>query len=135
MVLEFERAKRMRDPLQRVRDRMRVVVQRIDAPLVAGAVVRRVPDPIDRRIAQVDVRAGQVDFQAQHVRAVGKLAFLHPAEQIEVLGYAAVAVARGLARARSACPRSARISSGLELSTYAMPALIRWRANSYRRSK
>ena len=39
MVLELERADRMRDPLERIRDAMRVVVQRIDAPRVAGAVM------------------------------------------------------------------------------------------------
>ena len=48
VILEFERADRMRDALERVRDAVRVVVERIDAPLVAGAVVARVADPVDR---------------------------------------------------------------------------------------
>ena len=39
MVLELERAERVRDALDRVRQRMRVVVHRVDAPRVAGAVV------------------------------------------------------------------------------------------------
>ena len=41
MVLELQRAERMRDPLERVRQRVRVVVHRVDAPGVAGPVVRR----------------------------------------------------------------------------------------------
>ena len=41
MVLELQRADRMRDVLQRIGDGVRVVVHRIDAPLVAGAVVMR----------------------------------------------------------------------------------------------
>ena len=86
VVLELERADRMRDALERVRDAVRVVVERIDAPLVAGPVVRGVPDPVDRRVAHVDVRARHVDLEPQHVRAVGELAGAHPAEEIEVLG-------------------------------------------------
>ena len=67
------------------RDRMRVVVHRVDAPRVAGAVVVRAPDPVQHRIAHVDVRRRHVDLRAQHVRAVGELAGAHAAEQVEVL--------------------------------------------------
>ena len=85
MVLELQRAERVRDAFDRVRDRVRVVVGRIDAPGVAGAVMRRVPDAVERRIAHVDVGRRHVDLRAQHVRAVGKLARAHPPEQVEVL--------------------------------------------------
>src|SRR5206468_9099172 len=91
MILELERADRMRDPLERVTDTVRVVVQRIYAPLVAGAVMSRVPDPIDRRIAHVDVGARHVDLEPQHVRAVGKLARTHAPKKIEVFGSGTVA--------------------------------------------
>ena len=77
MILELERADRMRDPLERVADAVRIVVQRIHAPLVAGPVMPRVPDPIDRRIAHVDVGARHVDLEPQHVCAVGKLPRAH----------------------------------------------------------
>ena len=53
VVLELERADRMRDALERVADAVRVVVERVDAPLVAGAVMPRVADAVDRRIAQL----------------------------------------------------------------------------------
>ena len=85
MILELERAERMRDALERVRQRVREVVHRVDAPGVAGAVMRRVADPVERRIAHVEVRRRHVDLRAQHVRAVGELAGAHPREQIEVL--------------------------------------------------
>ena len=41
VVLEFQRTQRMGDALDRIRDAMGVVVERIHAPLVAGAVMRR----------------------------------------------------------------------------------------------
>ncbi len=98
MVLELERADRVRDPFERVGDAVRVVVERIDAPFVAGAMMRGVPDPVDRRIAHVDVRARHVDLEPQHVRAVRKLAGLHPPEEIQVLGDAAIAIDARLPR-------------------------------------
>ena len=92
MVLELERAERVRDALDRVRDGVRVVVHRVDAPRVAGAVVGGVPDAVDHRVAQVDVRRRHVDLRAQHARAVRELARPHPLEQVEVLLDRAVAV-------------------------------------------
>src|SRR4029077_18660213 len=92
MILELERADRMGDPFERVGDAMRVVVERIDAPLVAGPVMRRMPDPVYRRVAHVDVRARQVDLEPKHVRAVRKLARFHAPEEVQVLGDAAIAV-------------------------------------------
>ena len=98
MVLELERAERMRDPLERVRQRVRVVVHRIDAPRVAGPMVRGVADPVERRVAHVEVGRRHVDLRAQHVRAVGELARAHPREQIEVLLDRAIAIRAVLPR-------------------------------------
>ena len=97
MVLELERAQRMRDALERVRDAVRVVVERIDAPLVAGALVGDVADAVHRGVAHVDVRARQVDLEPEHVRAIGILALLHRAEQLQVLLDRSVAVDAGAA--------------------------------------
>ena len=55
VVFEFQRAQRMGDALQRVRNAVGVIVHRVDAPLVAGADVMRAANAIDRRIAQIDV--------------------------------------------------------------------------------
>ena len=109
MVLELERADRMRDPLERIRDAVRVVVERIDAPRVAGAVVRRVADPVDRRIAHVHVRAAHVDLEPQHMRAVGKLARAHPAEEVEVLRDRPAAVRAVAPRFRQRAARRAHL--------------------------
>src|SRR6187397_354537 len=89
----------MRNALERVRDRMRVVVHRIDAPRVAGPVMMRAPDPVDDWVAHVDVGRRHVDLRAEHTRAVWKFARAHAAEQVETLADRAVAmraVAAGL---------------------------------------
>jgi hypothetical protein len=92
VILEFERAQRMGDVLDRVRLAVREVVGRIDAPRCSGAGMLGVENAIERRVAQIDVAGRHVDLGAQHARAVGKLAGAHAAEEIEVLGDTAVAV-------------------------------------------
>ena len=84
VILEFQRADRMRDALDRVGLAVREIVARIDVPRRAGARMRRVQDAIEHRIAQVDVARRHVDLGAQHARAVRKFAGAHAAEQIEV---------------------------------------------------
>ena len=98
MILELQRAERVRDALDRVRLAVGEVVQRIDAPLVARARVRRVQDPVEHRVAQVDVRRGHVELRPEHLRAVGKLARAHALEQVEALVDRAVAPRAVLAR-------------------------------------
>ncbi len=83
--LELQAAERVRDALDRVRLAVREVVHRVDGPLVAGARMLGVQDPVQHRVAQVDVRRGHVDPGAQHPRPVGELARPHPLEEIEVL--------------------------------------------------
>ena len=81
----------------------------------------RVPDPVQHRIAHVDVRRRHVDLRAQHVRAVGELAGAH-----------ARGTDRGSPRPAGrgtgcrvpgsvSVPRYSRISSAVRLSTYALP--------------
>ena len=77
---------------------MRVVVQRIDTPLVAGAMMCGVPDAVDRRIAHVDIGTRQVNLESQYMRTIGKLAFLHPSKKIQAFGDGALAIAAWLAR-------------------------------------
>src|SRR5688572_27635054 len=79
---------------------MSVVIERIDGPCVTGAVMRLVTDPIEHRVAQVDVRRGHVDPGSQDVRAVAKLAGAHPAKQIETFLGGAAAVGTLLPRFR-----------------------------------
>ena len=86
------------DPLERVGLAVGAVVGRIDAPLVARAVVRGVQDAVHDRVAHVEVGRGHVDLRPQRARAVGKLAGPHPPEQVEVLLDRAVAVGAVAAR-------------------------------------
>ena len=97
MVLEFQRADRMRDAFDGVRLAVGVVVARIDRPFGAGARMLGMQDAIEHGVAQVDVAGGHVDFRAQHARAVRKFAGLHAAEQVEVFLHRAVAERRVLA--------------------------------------
>ena len=98
VVLELERAEGVGDALDRVRLAVGEVVQRVDAPLVAGPRVGRVQDPVEHRVAQVDVGRGHVDLRPEHPRAVRKLARAHALEQVEAL--LDRAVAPGAVRAR-----------------------------------
>ena len=74
VVLELQRAQRVRDALDRVRLAVRVVIGRVDAPRVAGARMFGVQDAVQHRVAQVHVGRRHVDLRAQHARAVGELA-------------------------------------------------------------
>jgi hypothetical protein len=104
VVLELEGADRVGDALERVRQRVRVVVHRIDAPGVAGAVVVGVADPVEQRIAHLHVRRRHVDLRPQHAGAVGELAGPHAAQEVEVLGHRAVAEGAGPARLGQRAP-------------------------------
>src|SRR5215468_9432013 len=91
MILEFERANRMRDVLDGVRLAMRIVVARINLPLGTGARMRRVENPVHHGIAQIDIPRCHVNLGAQNTRTVWKLAGPHAAEQVKVLFNTAVA--------------------------------------------
>ena len=85
MGLELQRADRMGHALDRVGLAVGEVVGRVDAPGVAGAGMRRVHDPVEHRVAEVDVRRGHVDLRPEDACAVRELAGAHPREQVEVL--------------------------------------------------
>ena len=96
--LVLQRAQGVRDALERVADGVRKVVHRVDAPLVARAVMRGVLDAVDGGVAQVDIGGGHVDLRAQHAGALRELAVLHAQEEVHVLLGRAVAVGRVFAR-------------------------------------
>ncbi|OPZ25771.1 MAG: hypothetical protein BWZ02_02311 [Lentisphaerae bacterium ADurb.BinA184] len=77
---------------------MRIVVHRVDAPGVARAVVGRPHDPVDHRVAHMDVRRPHVNPGPQGACAVRKLPGPHAAEQIEVLRNRPLTVRTGTAR-------------------------------------
>src|SRR5690554_6254005 len=61
------------------------VVHRIDAPLGAGALVRNLADPIERRVAEIDIRRRHVDLSAQYTLAFIEFPAPHALEKVEVL--------------------------------------------------
>ena len=94
MVLEFERAQRVGDVLERVRQRMRIVVHWIDRPGVACAMVMGMANPIQDRVAQIDIRRAHVDAGTQHMRALGLAAGAHLAQKREALCGGSIAKSR-----------------------------------------
>mmetsp|Transcript_40777 Transcript_40777/g.81700 ORF Transcript_40777/g.81700 Transcript_40777/m.81700 type:complete len:437 (+) Transcript_40777:165-1475(+) len=103
MVFKLEGAQRVRDLFQSVRNAMREVVHRVDAPLVACHYVRRLPDPVECRVSHVEVRARHVDFGAQTAFALLVISSLHLAEHLQILLHRPVAV-RGLLPGRLEAP-------------------------------
>ena len=108
MVLELERAQRVGDALDRVGLAVSPVVGRVDAPRRPRAVVVRMEDAVEHRVAEVHVRRGHVDLRAQRVLAVGELAAPHALEEVEVLFHGPVAVRAVAARLVPAPPVGAR---------------------------
>ena len=98
LIFKFQRTDRMRDVFHRIFDGVGEGVHWIHAPAVAGVVMLGVTDAINGRVAQIDVGGGHVDLGAQNMRAVRKLSRLHAAEEQHVLGRAALAIGRVLAR-------------------------------------
>ena len=100
VILKLQGAQRMRDVFDGVRQRMREVVHRIDAPSISRAMMHGVRDAVDDGIAHRDVRRRHVDLGTQHAAAVGELARLHALEEREVFRDAATAAGTLLARLR-----------------------------------
>src|SRR6185369_16412819 len=60
VILELQRAERMRDALDRVGLAVGEIIARIDEPPGAGARMRGVQDAVEHRVAQIDVARGHV---------------------------------------------------------------------------
>ena len=73
----------MRDALERVADGMGEIVHRVDAPFVAGAMMRLIGDAVDRGVAHVHVGRGHVDLRTENITALGELAGAHIAEKLQ----------------------------------------------------
>ena len=82
----------MRHALDGVALAVREIIQRIDAPRIAGARVTVAANAVQHRVAQVDVGRRHVDFRAQHHFAVRVFAVFHARKQREILSRRPVAV-------------------------------------------
>ena len=87
MRFEFQRADRMGDSFQRIALPVGPVVHRVDAPLITGSMMMRMPDPIEQRVAHQHIRMRHVDLRAKNVGAVFELARPHPPKEVEILFY------------------------------------------------
>ena len=85
--VELKCADGMGDVLYGVTLAVGEVVHRVDAPLVARAVMRGVLDPVENRVAEHHVRGGHVDLRAENLLSVSVFSGLHVPEQLEVLLY------------------------------------------------
>ena len=85
MILEFERAERVGDALDRVRLAVGEVVARIDVPRRAGARVAGIEDAVEHRVAEIDVAGRHVDLGTKHPRPIRELAGAHAGEEVEIL--------------------------------------------------
>ena len=94
VVLELERAYRVRDALDGVLVAVREVVHRVDAPFRSGAVMLALEYSVDDWVAHVEVFARHVYLRAKDVAALLELAGGHAREEVEVLLDAAVSVGR-----------------------------------------
>ena len=116
MVLELERAERVRNLLDRVGLAVREIVHRIDAPVIAGAMMSRMQDAIHDRVAHVEVSGRHVDLGAKHFAAVWELPSRMPSKSSR---FSSIDLSRnGLCAPGSvSVPRYSRISSAVRSST------------------
>ena len=75
----------MCDSFESVFDRMSEVVHRIDAPLCASSVVRKVIDPVDNWISHVEVAGSKIDLRTESHLSVFKFACSHSLKEIKAL--------------------------------------------------
>ena len=92
MVFELQSAQRMGNRLQRITNTVREVIHRINAPVIARALMGSVADTVNHRVAQINIRRGHIDLQPQHVFALGEFTRAHALKQVEVFLYAALPV-------------------------------------------
>ena len=76
----FQRAQRVRDALDRVLNGMLEIVHRVDAPLIARAVVVVAQDAVHGGVAHEHVGRSHINLRAQHARSIGEFARLHALE-------------------------------------------------------
>ena len=95
---EFQRADGMGDAFQRIGQRMGEIIERVNAPSIAGSMVRSVEDAVNDRVSHDHIRRRHIDFRAKHLLAVGILAFLHFFEELQVFFDTSISIRTFLAR-------------------------------------
>src|SRR5580704_16843019 len=60
------------------------IIQRVNTPLAASAVMRSMPNPVEQGVPHPDVRRLHVDLGSKRAMTVGKLARAHPPEEVQI---------------------------------------------------
>ena len=92
VILIFQRAQRMGDPLQCVLNGMCKVIHGIDAPFVALTMMLYIADSVQHGVPHVEVAGGQIDLGTKGIFSLRKLSGTHAPEQIQILFHRAVTV-------------------------------------------
>src|SRR3954471_24633044 len=91
MIDELQGTNAVGDPFEVIAQAMGEIVERINAPGVAGVMVGDMANAVEQGIAQPDIRRSHVDLRAKAASAVRKFTGLHAREQVEIFRHAAVA--------------------------------------------
>mmetsp|Transcript_8861 Transcript_8861/g.15579 ORF Transcript_8861/g.15579 Transcript_8861/m.15579 type:complete len:218 (-) Transcript_8861:351-1004(-) len=92
MILKLQRAQRMRNPLDRISNRMGKVIHGINTPFISGSLMRFVFNTINHRIAEVEIGRGHVYLGTEGVRSIGKATRAHLFEELEIFFSGSIAV-------------------------------------------
>ena len=122
VILKLQRANRVRNPLNRIALAVRVVIHRVDAPLIARPMMLGVQNAVHHRVAHVEVRRRHIDLRPQRAAPIRKLARPHPRKQLPILRHAPVAKRARFPRFRR---RAARLAHLLrrQIANISLPVL------------
>ncbi|MNN06879.1 hypothetical protein D3C81_1196870 [compost metagenome] len=108
LIFELDRTQGVGNPLNGIFKRVRKGIHRIDTPGIPGIVMGRMRDPVNDRIAKVNVRGSHIDLGTQNLFPVLELTCTHTGEQIQVLFYRTVTVRAVFTRL---CERAALLTN------------------------
>ena len=77
MVLKFESADRVGNPLDRILLSVGKIVSRINSPVRAGLVMCNVTNAIQNGVSEIHIGRGHINFCAQHLCTFGKYSRAH----------------------------------------------------------
>ena len=97
MVFKFQTAHTVGDALGGILNGMCIVIQGVNAPLIALTMMRCTHDAVNGRVTHIHVGAGQIDLGTQGAAAVREFTSAHTAEQIQVFLGRAVTIRAGAA--------------------------------------
>ena len=92
VIFKFQSTDRMGDALNGILNGMSIVIHGIDAPLVAGILVRQMSHTINDGISHIHIGRSHINLCTQCFLSVCKLAVLHILKQLQVFFYGTISV-------------------------------------------